>query len=145
MYQEPSCTQCCQPTRRSVLKGAGAVAALGALGVAASSCAPPKTSLPSELTKIATVDQVPVGKGISVTVEQTPILLAQPEAGTFVAYSSKCPHQGCVVGVDQANFLCPCHNSGFDFAEGKPQFGPAREALEQLTCEVHGDDVMVRA
>lgn len=127
-----------------MLKGAGAVAALGALGVAATSCAPAKTTLPSELTKVTTVDQVPVGKAISVMLEQTPILVARPEADTFVAYSSKCPHQGCVVGVDQNNFLCPCHNSGFDFAQGTPQFGPAREPLTQLTCEVQGNDILVK-
>lgn len=142
MSHQDCCNGCCRPTRRNVLKGVGAAAVLSALGVSATGCAT-KTSVPTELTKAATVDQVPLGKGISVMLEDTPVLISQPEQGTFVAYSSKCPHQGCVVGVDQQNYLCPCHNSGFDFAEGQPQFGPAREPLTRLTCEIQGNDIMV--
>ncbi|MFC0580896.1 Rieske (2Fe-2S) protein [Micrococcoides hystricis] len=144
MSEEHCCADCGGPSRRHVIKGAAAVAAVGTLGLAASACAPKKTPLPTELTKVATVDEVPVGTGKSVMAGETPVLLAQPSAGQFIAYSSKCPHQGCVVGVDTENFLCPCHNSGFDFAEGIPQFGPAREPLTQLTCEVQGNDILVR-
>lgn len=140
-----TCFECEGLSRRGVLKGLSASAVLGVTAVSVASCAPAKTPVPTELTRVASVDEVPVGGGKTFLAGETPVLVAQPEQGRFVAYSTVCPHQGCVVGEDTDNFLCPCHSSGFAFEDGRPLFGPARENLTALNLEVDGQDILVSA
>jgi nitrite reductase/ring-hydroxylating ferredoxin subunit len=50
-----------------------------------------------------------------------------PEADSFVALSSTCPHLGCQVHWEAQNnrFFCPCHNGAFD-PTGKGIEGPPK-------------------
>jgi thiosulfate dehydrogenase (quinone) large subunit len=79
---------------------------------------------------------VPVGGVKAFTDPNTgdPAYLMQPKAGSFLAYSAVCTHQGCTVGFDQGSdqFACPCHGARFDAANGDAVRGPAREPLRKI-------------
>ena len=56
------------------------------------------------------------------------VRVAQPTAGTAVAFNARCPHAGCAVAVAQAELDCPCHGSRFD-VNGTVLNGPAIKPL----------------
>jgi Rieske Fe-S protein len=62
------------------------------------------------------------------------IVVAQPSAGTYVAFSAGCPHQCCPVSFIKARteFVCPCHGSTFDL-NGRVTGGPAPSGLHKLS------------
>jgi Rieske Fe-S protein len=82
-----------------------------------------------------------VGGSISSTLNGEPILVSQPVAGTVVAFSAICTHQGCVVLPATAEFDCPCHGSRFDAATGAVLGGPARSPLPEVAVTLDGDSV----
>lgn len=68
------------------------------------------------------------------------ILIAKTIAGSYIAISSKCPHEGVTVEYQpsQDRIECPAHGSIFSNA-GKKQSGPASKDLVQYKVEVKGD------
>lgn len=71
-----------------------------------------------------------------------PILVNRVSDGTFVALSSKCTHQGCVVNpYDEASGGCVCFCHGSVFAiDGKRLEGPATSALTKYRTSYDGLD-----
>jgi Rieske Fe-S protein len=121
-----------------VLAGA---AALGATGVLAA-CSSGGTSSGSTATGPVTVStaDVPVGGGTVVG----PVVVTQPVAGQFKAFSSTCTHQGCTVGgVANGLITCPCHGSVFSAADGSVRNGPATFPLPAKTVTVNGSSLTV--
>lgn len=137
--------------RRQVLQRAGlvtmGVAAAGVLAACSSSGSGDGGSggggggggsTPAADGALAQLADIPVGGAVSATgADGKPILLVQPEAGTVVALSAVCTHQGCTVVVDGDALSCPCHGSVFDLT-GKNVSGPAPEPLPPV--EVHVAD-----
>ena len=75
---------------------------------------------------IATAD-IPVGGGK--VFDALKVVVTQPTAGDFKAFSAVCTHQGCTVnGVADGVITCPCHGSTFDIATGDGEAGPATTA-----------------
>ncbi|MFF3342494.1 Rieske (2Fe-2S) protein [Streptomyces flavidovirens] len=70
------------------------------------------------------------------------LVVTQPTAGQFKAFSSKCTHQGCAV-KDVANGMinCPCHGSMFDATDGSVKAGPATTPLPATAIKVEGDSI----
>ncbi|GLI28717.1 iron-sulfur protein [Agromyces rhizosphaerae] len=93
-------------------------------------------------TVIASLSDIPVGGTVSATIGSDPVLLSQPTAGEVVAFSAVCTHQQCVVAVEAAEIVCPCHGSRFDTATGDVLNGPALEPLPSVAVTVDGDDVV---
>lgn len=91
--------------------------------------------------EVAQLSKIPVGGSISSTLNGDPILVSQPVAGTVVAFSAICTHQGCVVLPEKSEFDCPCHGSRFDAATGKVLGGPAQSPLPEITVTLDGDAV----
>ncbi len=95
--------------------------------------------------KIAAVSSVPVGTAYKFTDPATgkPAYLMQPSAGTFVAYSAICTHEGCIVNDNVANgsFDCPCHGAQFNSDTGAHVRGPGRGGLAKLNVSASGDSV----
>lgn len=59
------------------------------------------------------------------------LVITQPTAGQYKAFSSKCTHQGCAVkDIKDGVIICPCHNSHFSATDGSVQQGPATQPLE---------------
>ena len=77
--------------------------------------------------KLAATADVPVGGGVILTDAQ--LVITQPKAGTFKAFSAICTHQGCAVStVENGTINCPCHGSEFAITDGSVVAGPAPEA-----------------
>lgn len=70
---------------------------------------------------------VPIGGG---KIFDGQVVVTQPKAGTYQAFSAVCTHQGCTVSrVEDEVISCPCHGSQFDISDGSVVQGPASEPL----------------
>ncbi len=70
------------------------------------------------------------------------VVVVQPSAGEFKAYSATCTHQGCAVkSVSDGLINCPCHNSNFSVADGSVSSGPATKPLPEVRITVDGDSI----
>ncbi len=87
-------------------------------------------------TKIGPAASVPVGGAATFQDPKTgdPAAVVQPEAGTFAAFDTVCPHQGCVVeySTQVKRFICPCHGSQFNGRTGAVLNGPAPTGLGRI-------------
>ncbi|MFJ8600041.1 Rieske (2Fe-2S) protein [Streptomyces shenzhenensis] len=91
-------------------------------------------------TALAKTSEIPEGGG-KIFKDQG-VVVTQPAAGQFKAFSSKCTHQGCAVGsVADGSIVCPCHNSRFSVADGKVQSGPATQPLPAQNITVSGNEI----
>lgn len=80
---------------------------------------------------------VPVGGAASAKgSDGKPVIVAQPQAGTVVAFSAICTHQGCTVAPDGARLKCPCHGSIFAVADGARVSGQAQQPLAKVEVTV---------
>jgi Rieske Fe-S protein len=88
------------------------------------------------------VADVPVGGGTVLAAQK--VVVTQPEAGTFKAFSAVCTHQGCLVAsVASGTITCPCHGSTFSAADGSVTGGPATSALAPASVTVSGSTLTV--
>ncbi|MEV7008927.1 Rieske (2Fe-2S) protein [Streptosporangium sp. NPDC051022] len=139
-------------TRRAVMLGAGGVgmaALLTACGGneqpatgGASTAAAPETGSGAggSGAALAKTGDIPEGGGKVFKAEK--IVVTQPKAGEFKAFSSVCTHQGCDVGsVSGGTINCPCHGSKFSIADGSVTNGPANKPLAEKTIKVEGDSI----
>ena len=86
--------------------------------------------------------EIPVGGGRIFPDQQ--IVVTQPTAGEFKAFSAVCTHQSCVVsGVADGAIDCACHGSRFDITTGAVRQGPATRALPEKTVTVSGDGITI--
>jgi nitrite reductase/ring-hydroxylating ferredoxin subunit len=70
------------------------------------------------------------------------VVVTQPTAGQFKAFSAKCTHQGCSVGsVANGVIVCPCHNSHFSVTDGSVKQGPATQPLAAEKITVSGENI----
>jgi nitrite reductase/ring-hydroxylating ferredoxin subunit len=91
---------------------------------------------------LAQLSQVPVGGAVSAKdADGKPIIIAQPEAGTIVAMTAICTHQGCTVAPDGKQLKCPCHGSVFSLT-GDNVSGPAPSPLAQVDVHVSNGEVL---
>jgi Rieske Fe-S protein len=89
---------------------------------------------------------IPVGGG-KIYADQD-VVVTQPTAGQFKAFSSTCTHAGCSVSsVGNGIIQCPCHGSQFSIKDGAPTAGPAKEGdtgpLPPKKVSVTGDTITV--
>lgn len=86
--------------------------------------------------------EVPVGGGL--VIGEREVVLTQPTAGTFKAFSAICTHQGCAVAdVANGTINCTCHGSRFNLADGSVASGPARTPLPQRSITIDGDRIIL--
>jgi len=146
-------------SRRAVVAGAGGVAAAGLLtacGGGSVATAPAPTAAPEPApasaapaapsaasgTALTSTSDVPVGGGT--VFADKDVVVTQPTAGDFKAFSATCTHQGCKVkSVADGNIVCPCHGSKFAIADGSVTNGPAKSPLPEKTISVDGDSIVL--
>jgi Rieske Fe-S protein len=146
-----------EPSRRTVLLGAGAIGAASVLAACGGDdpSGPPSTNPdgattspgPGTTTEGAALDgipvaQIPVGGGhIDFTRR---VVVTQPEAGEFRAFEANCTHERCLITwVEDGLIHCPCHGSQFRIADGSVARGPATQPLPTRDITVAGDVVVI--
>ncbi|MEU3661230.1 Rieske (2Fe-2S) protein [Streptomyces sp. NPDC032940] len=132
------------PARRTVVAAAGAAGLAGALtacggsddGASSGSAAAPQDAGGA----LAATADIPEGGG-KVFADRK-VVVTQPTAGEFKAFSATCTHQGCAVkDVADGVIHCPCHNSTFSITDGSVQGGPAPKPLPAVQITVSGDSI----
>ncbi len=92
---------------------------------------------------LVAVADVPVGGAVGAKdAAGKPIIVAQPTAGTFVAFTATCTHKGCTVAPAGKELKCPCHGSVYDAFTGKNLSGPAPSPLAAVPVKVSGTEVV---
>src|SRR5215471_20528775 len=90
---------------------------------------------------LASTSDVPVGGGKILSDKK--IVITQPKAGSFDAFSAVCTHQGCLVGdVSGGTINCPCHGSKFNITNGSVVQGPAASPLPPVSVKVQGTSIV---
>ncbi|MFJ9842268.1 Rieske (2Fe-2S) protein [Kitasatospora sp. NPDC101155] len=133
-------------SRRTLLCGAAAVLAAGGTvavtGCSSSAGSSAPSSAPKGPVDLGPASAIPEGGG-KVFREQK-IVVTQPTAGQYKAFSAKCTHAGCIVDqVKKEQIQCPCHGSRFGIADGAVQDGPAPSPLPAYTVTVEGGNLKV--
>jgi Rieske Fe-S protein len=143
-----------------VLAGAGATCVAALAGCATYNAnngglagAPPAQNTPAASTGssgngngnapavLASTSDVPVGGGKILTDKK--IVITQPHAGTFDAFTAVCTHQGCIVTtVSGGTINCPCHGSKFSIVNGSVVNGPATSPLAPISIKVQGTSII---
>jgi Rieske Fe-S protein len=91
-------------------------------------------------TELAKTSDIPEGGGKIFASKG--VVVTQPTAGTYKAFSSKCTHQGCAVSsISNGVIVCPCHKSEFSVTDGSVKKGPATTALPAEQITVSGDSI----
>ena len=151
--------------RRTVLRAAGLTGAVGIVGAGLAACggsspAPASTGAQNPAgggasttqpaaaattsAALAATSQIPVGGGKIFSAQQ--VVVTQPTAGTFKAFSSTCTHQGCQVNqVVNGLIECPCHGSHYSITDGSVQAGPAPRPLPSEPITVQGGQIFLSA
>jgi Rieske Fe-S protein len=145
------------PTRRAVLGTAAACAGAACTAAACAGCArydanngglagqPPAPaaarSAPPGGSVLASTAEVPVGGGVILAAKR--IVITQPRAGSFGAFTAVCTHLGCIVAtVSGGTINCPCHGSKFSIDNGSVVHGPATIPLAPVKIAVQGTSII---
>jgi Rieske Fe-S protein len=89
---------------------------------------------------LAATSAIPVGGGKIFSAEK--VVVTQPAAGHFKAFSAVCTHQGCLVDqIAQGTIDCPCHGSQFSIKNGSVVAGPAPSPLPARPITVAGGKI----
>lgn len=161
------------PERRAVLRAAGLTGVACVAGVCLAACSSSSSPSPSAAggtsapadaattdsgagsattaagaggsgTLLGTTSQVPVGGGMIFA--DAKVVVTQPAAGTFKAFSSTCTHQGCQVNQVTGGLIeCPCHGSHYSITDGSVKAGPAPAPLPAKQITVQGDQIFLAA
>jgi Rieske Fe-S protein len=142
-------------SRRAVVAGVGGVAAAGLLTACGATPAPaPAPAAPapapaatpsaaaSGSAPLASASSIPVGGGT--VFADKDVVVTQPTAGEYKAFSATCTHQGCKVkSVADGVIVCPCHGSKFAIADGSVASGPAKSPLPAKSVSVEGGSIVL--
>lgn len=131
--------------RRIVFSGLGALGAAIALAGCSSGSTPSSNATPASEaasgTELATTSEVPVGGGLIVSDRQ--VVITQPTAGTFVAFSALCTHENLpVTSVEDGKIQCARHGSVYSAETGEVERGPAQKALAEVPVKVQGTSIV---
>src|SRR5438045_3818980 len=134
-------------SRRAVLGGAGAA---GAAALAGCGARPTRSAPPPAARPVIHTGDIPVGGGrIFPDLDADGVVVTQPVAGRYRAFSATCTHRGCILAsVGDGTINCPCHGARYSIADGSVvQAGdgiPAQTvALAPKAVTVSGDRITV--
>jgi Rieske Fe-S protein len=91
---------------------------------------------------LATTSEIPVGGGKVLTAQK--VVVTQPTADSFKAFTAICTHQGCIVdAVANGTIDCPCHGSRYSIKDGSVVNGPAPAPLAPVAIKVQGTSILL--
>jgi Rieske Fe-S protein len=126
-------------SRRQVLAATGVVVAAAAVTAACGSSSS-SSAAPAADGPLATTTDVPVGGGVINAGAK--VVVTQPTAGEFKAFTAVCTHQGCVVSkIENGAIDCACHGSVFSATDGSVTTGPATSPLAPVAITVSGTTI----
>ncbi|MER5888462.1 Rieske (2Fe-2S) protein [Streptomyces sp. NPDC001941] len=137
------------PGRRTVIAAVGAAGLAAALTACGDGAEPGQSAAEKPATGgtgggqdkgkvLARTADIPEGGGKVVG----GVVVTQPRAGEYKAFSATCTHQGCTVkDVAGGTINCPCHGSKFDPADGSVKAGPASTPLPAAPITVEGGSI----
>jgi Rieske Fe-S protein len=142
--------------RRTVLAGVGAVGVLGSLaacGTASDSGSGGDAGGAGSTPNAGTTGAAGGGNSGAIKAADIPVgsgkiiggvVVTQPAAGTYKAFSSTCTHQGCQVNAVSGGVIkCPCHGSSYSITDGSVKTGPATKPLPSKTVTVKDGEITV--
>jgi Rieske Fe-S protein len=89
---------------------------------------------------LTATNDIPVGGGK--VFASARVVVTQPAAGEFKAFSAVCTHMQCIVDqVANGTIDCPCHGSQFSVKDGSVVTGPASSALPAQAIRVEGSKI----
>lgn len=123
--------------------GGGATSATSAAAApAASAAASSPGSSGSASGALTGTSDIPVGGGKIFDTQL--VVVTQPTAGEFKAFSAVCTHMGCTVNqIANGRIDCPCHGSEYSITDGAVLAGPAPRPLPAKTIKVTGDSIFL--
>ena len=143
-----------RPTRRILFHGLGALG----IAVALAGCGSDNTGStepapdqsggsggsgggPASGKTLTKTSDVPVGGGVILTDQK--VVITQPTAGKFDAFSAVCTHQGFIVtSVEDGSIVCNHHGSQYDAKTGAVTQGPAPAGLQKVGITVKGGKIL---
>lgn len=137
-------TACGAGTSSSTPAAGNAAGTTGGAGTAApaSSAAAGGASSSSATTALAATSKIPVGSGMIFPEPQ--VVVTQPTAGEFKAFSAVCTHMGCIVNqISNQTIDCPCHGSQYSITTGAVVAGPAPRPLPAKQIKVSGGSIFL--
>ncbi|MEU6544971.1 Rieske (2Fe-2S) protein [Streptomyces sp. NPDC046859] len=133
------------PSRRTVVAAVGAAG----LAVALTACGSEDEASGSSTEQgaaagggaaLAKTADIPEGGGKVFDAEK--VVVSQPAAGDFKAFSTICTHQNCpMTDLKEDTLSCACHGSQFSVLDGSVKKGPATQPLATKKISVSGDSI----
>ena len=143
------------PDRRSLMKAAALIAVpVVGVGAVAAACG---SGTSTKAGGSAAGSGGSAGGPVAVPVASVPvdggfidkaanIVVTQPAAGTYKAFTAICTHLGCTVTTVVNNVItCPCHGSTYSATDGSVLGGPAPSPLTAMKATVNGANIDVAA
>ena len=96
-------------------------------------------------TKVATLAEIPAGRGKQVDVNGQKVALFNLD-GKVYAIDDTCPHRGASLSegqCQQGQVMCPWHSARFDLATGQHLCPPAPKGVKAYPVQVVGDEVQI--
>jgi Rieske Fe-S protein len=91
---------------------------------------------------LASTSEIPVGSGMVFAARQ--VVVTQPTAGEYKAFTAVCTHMGCIVNqVSHGTIDCPCHGSEYSIKTGAVVRGPAPLPLAAKKIKITGESIFL--
>ncbi|MFC8781780.1 Rieske (2Fe-2S) protein [Streptomyces nigra] len=134
------------PSRRTVVAAVGAAG----LAVALTACGSEDEASGSSTEQgaaaggggaaLAKTADIPEGGAKVFDAEK--VVVSQPAAGDFKAFSTICTHQNCpMTDLKEDTLSCACHGSQFSVLDGSVKKGPATQPLPAKKIDVAGGSI----